>query len=199
MFAARICWPILSILFLVAAPASAVTDTIDESRIVTLGGGEYLWDAERAPAGPVEIVVVLPTQRALVYRGGHLIGASSISSGRSGYESPIGRFQILEKKRMHRSNRYDDAPMPYMQRLNWHGIAFHGGHVTGRPASHGCIRLPIAFARLLFAETEVGTYVFVTEERPDSPTAALALARRQREAFTPMKPDRTFEGAPGAL
>jgi hypothetical protein len=96
---------------------------------------------------------------------------------------------------MHRSNRYDDAPMPWMQRLNWYGVALHAGEIPGRPASHGCIRLPTGFARKLFGVTERGGFVFVTEDRVDTPEAALKLARANKDA--PFGPGRTFESAPG--
>lgn len=160
-----------------AEPEPAEETESIEARLAALKPGGYVWEPERAEAGPVEIVVSLPLQRAYVYRGGTLIGGSTISSGRKGYESPIGRFQILEKRQVHRSNRYDDAPMPFMQRLNWYGVALHGGAIPGHPASHGCIRLPMKFARALFGATEVGGFVFVTEEEVASTQAALELAR----------------------
>jgi hypothetical protein len=73
-------------------------------------------------------------------------------------------FSILQKRKWHRSNIYSNAPMPYMQRLTWSGIALHEGHVPGHPASHGCIRLPGKFARQLFSMTEMGVQVFITED-----------------------------------
>jgi len=82
---------------------------------------------------------------------------------------------------MHRSNRYDNAPMPHMQRLTWSGVALHGGHLPGYPASHGCIRLPPAFARLLFGITRTGTTVIVSD-RPDEPAAAPAGRRARAPA-----------------
>ncbi|HEV2745786.1 MAG TPA: L,D-transpeptidase family protein [Allosphingosinicella sp.] len=164
-----------------------------EDRLEALDPGDYVWQPELAAEGPVEIVISLGSQLAYVYRDGTLIGASTVSSGREGYESPVGRFQILEKKKVHRSNRYDDAPMPYMQRLNWYGVALHGGHVPGYPASHGCIRLPMRFAQKLFEITERGGFVFVTDEAPESPQAALELARAHADA--PFGPGRTPESA----
>jgi lipoprotein-anchoring transpeptidase ErfK/SrfK len=154
-----------------AAERSAI-DGPDE-----LSPGEYVWRPDRATSGPVEIVISLPLQRAYVYRSGVLIGKSTISSGRPGYESPLGRFPILQKRQVHHSNRYDNAPMPFMQRLNWHGVALHGGHVPGHPASHGCIRLPMGFARRLYAVTGLGDVVFVLDEPVDSAETALEQAR----------------------
>ena len=101
--------------------------------------------------------------------------------------------QILEKRRHHRSNRYNSAPMPFMQRLNWYGVALHGGELPGYPASHGCIRLPMGFARHLFAATDVGTFVYVAREAIASPQAALELARVN--AGRPTRPDRLPRGA----
>ncbi len=135
--------------------------------------GQFVWQPERATEGAVEIVVSVPLQRAYVYRGGILIGVSTVSTGRQGHETPTGSFAILEKRREHYSNLYNNAPMPFMQRLTWDGIALHAGEIPGRPASHGCVRLPLAFARHLFAVTQVGAAVHVL---PLAPTAEQALA-----------------------
>jgi hypothetical protein len=174
-------------------PASATrSETLSIERLersaAPLRAGHYVWAPARAATGPVEIVIGLAEQRAWVFRGGTLIGVTTISSGMPGRESPIGRFQILEKKRDHRSNRYNDAPMPFMQRLNWYGVALHGGHVPNRPASRGCIRLPMGFARALFGATELGGFVYVTEERVGTAARALGLARANEQA--PMPADR---------
>ncbi len=123
--------------------------------------GEYVWAPGTMPAGATEVVVSLTRQRAYVFRAGKLIAASTISSGSIGHESPVGRFPILGKDRHHKSNRYSAAPMPFMQRLNKWGVALHGGKIPGYPASHGCIRLPMAFAAKLFALTRVGDTVYV--------------------------------------
>ena len=127
--------------------------------------GEYLWHPEIAPAGPVVLVVSLDEQRAYVYRNGIAIGVSTISSGKPGKETPTGVFTILQKNRDHRSNLYNNAPMPYMQRLTWDGIALHGGALPGYPASHGCVRLPNAFAAKLFEITRNGDTVVVSDAR----------------------------------
>lgn len=116
--------------------------------------GAFHWSADMPDDGPTVIVVSLPEQRLHVYRGGRRVALSTISSGKAGKETPTGVFPILQKKRQHRSNLYDDAPMPYMQRLTWDGIALHAGRIPGYPASHGCIRLPHAFAERLFDITE---------------------------------------------
>ncbi|RST32294.1 hypothetical protein HMF7854_13745 [Sphingomonas ginkgonis] len=128
--------------------------------VLGLRNGEWKWTPSKS-TGPTDVVVNLSQQMAWVYRGGSLIGATTISSGMVGRESPAGYFPILEKDRFHKSNKYSAAPMPFMQRLNWYGVAMHGGELPGYPASHGCIRLPMKFAEKLFATTKVGDRVFV--------------------------------------
>lgn len=136
--------------------------------------GQYLWyaDASNAPSGDIAIVISLRAQRAYVYRDGALIGVSTVSTGRPGKETPTGDFTILEKQLFHRSNLYSDAPMPYMQRLTWSGIALHAGDLPGYRASHGCIRLPPAFARQLFQLTSLGARVAVVDADIADPVAA---------------------------
>ena len=141
-----------------AAPAPAPISETTELR-----PGEFVWQPERAQQGTVEIVVSIPLQRAFVYRGGTLIGVTTVSTGRPGHETPVGTFTILQKRREHYSNLYNNAPMPFMQRLTWGGVALHAGQIPGRPASHGCVRLPLAFARHLFGATSMGGEVHVTD------------------------------------
>jgi hypothetical protein len=94
-----------------------------------------------------------------------LIGVSTVSTGRPGHETPTGVFTILQKRKEHYSNLYNNAPMPFMQRLTWDGIALHAGNLPGHPASHGCIRLPLGFAERLFGVTALGMTVIVTDSR----------------------------------
>lgn len=126
-----------------------------------LAPGDFVWLPQLAPSGPMAIVVSLPAQRAYVYRNGVRIGVSTVSTGRPGNDTPPGIYTILEKHREHYSNLYDNAPMPFMQRLSWDGIALHAGAVPGYPASHGCVRLPSAFAEALFADTKPGAVVVI--------------------------------------
>lgn len=123
-------------------------------------------DTAESPAreAPLHMLVSLDDQQIKVYRGADLIEVSPISSGMRGYTTPTGVFSILEKRRKHFSNLYDNAPMPFMQRLTWSGIALHVGKLPGYPASHGCIRLPRAFAQSLYSATERGMHVVVTRE-----------------------------------
>jgi hypothetical protein len=124
--------------------------------------GQFIWHPELSPSGPMSMVIDLDNQRAYVRRDGVCIGITTVSTGKRGYETPTGTYTIIEKQRYHRSNRYNNAPMPYMQRLTDYGMALHGGHLPGYPASHGCIRLPLAFAAVLFRETDIGTQVTIT-------------------------------------
>jgi hypothetical protein len=118
------------------------------------------------------MVISLPQQLGHVYRNGVRIGVTTVSTGRPGYETPPGVYSILQKRVEHYSNRYDNAPMPYMQRLTWDGVALHAGHVPGKPASHGCIRLPKAFARKLYDVTERGMIVIVADAASQAPALA---------------------------
>ena len=148
-------------LALMSVPCGAATP-VDTAR---LKPGEYVWHPELAPAGPVVAIVSLDEQRIYVYRNGVAIGYATISSGRRGYETPTGIYTVLEKDRDHHSNLYDDAPMPFMERLTWSGVALHGGALPGYPASHGCVRLPQAFAERLFSITQRGDTIVVADAR----------------------------------
>ena len=156
-----------------AAPPASI-----EERVDNLEPGHWVWRPELAPEGEIEIVVSLPLQKAYVYRGGTLIGATTVSTGMPGYDTPAGRFNILQKREKHFSNLYDNAPMPFMQRLTWDGIALHAGAIPGEPASHGCVRLPRTFAAKLFGATELGATVLIVDDAP-SPEAAYAMLSGQ--------------------
>ena len=123
--------------------------------------GQFIWQPDRAPDGPVVIVVSIPDQVVTVYRNGVRIAVSTCSTGRPGHATPTGTFVILQKDVDHHSSLYDDAPMPYMERLTWGGVAFHAGNLPGYPASHGCVRLPRAFAQELYGVTHLGTTVII--------------------------------------
>lgn len=161
----------LSVMSVPFGPASAQTPvekpSLQAGTVVEaaeqLKPGQFLWSPQVAPQGPVLMVVSLKTQRAVIYRNGVPIGISTVSTGRPGHETPTGVFVILQKHVEHYSNLYDNAPMPYMQRLTWGGIALHAGNLPGYPASHGCIRLPHEFARLLYQVTHRGMTVIITD------------------------------------
>ncbi|HEX7517711.1 MAG TPA: L,D-transpeptidase family protein, partial [Chthoniobacterales bacterium] len=125
--------------------------------------GEFFWEPQLSPSGPLVIIINLQDQSLSAYRNGIRIARSSVSSGVKGRSTPAGVFTILEKEVTHFSNKYNHAPMPYMQRLTWEGVALHGGDLPGYPASHGCIRLPHEFARKLYSLTIRGTTVIVVD------------------------------------
>lgn len=129
--------------------------------------GEFTWYPERSPAGPLAIVVSLPEQRVHVYRNGIRIAVSTCSTGKPGHLTPTGVFTILQKDRHHHSSTYNNAPMPNMNRLTWDGIALHAGNLPGYPASHGCVRLPMAFSEKLFTLTLLGTPVIIAGAASD--------------------------------
>ncbi len=130
------------------------------------------WNPERSPEGPLAIIVSLPKQRVYVYRNGILIGSAPCSTGKEGYETPTGVFTILEKEEEHYSNTYDNAPMPLMERLTWDGVALHAGNLPGYPASHGCVRLPRAFAEKLYGVTQIGTPVIIAGDHTSPQSVA---------------------------
>jgi L,D-transpeptidase catalytic domain len=129
----------------------------------SLRPGQFAWRPELSPRRPVMVLVSLTEQLARVYRNGIEIGVSTASSGRPGHATPTGVFTILQKARVHHSSTYNEASMPYTERLTWDGVALHAGGVPGYPSSHGCVHLPLEFARLLFGVTEVGTTVLVAD------------------------------------
>ena len=129
--------------------------------------GDFSWHPERAPEGPVAVIASIPEQRVHVYRNGIRIAVSTCSTGKPGHETPTGVFTILQKDKDHRSSTYNNAPMPNMNRLTWDGIALHAGNLPGYPASHGCVRLPLEFSRLLFTVTHVGTPVIIAGAKTD--------------------------------
>src|SRR5262245_55805875 len=117
-----------------------------------------------APRGPLQIIISIADQRISLYENGALIARSSVSTGVERHPTPLGVFSVLSKKKWHRSNIYSAAPMPYMQRITWSGIALHAGDLPGYPASHGCIRLTNDFAIRLWHLTKRGTRVIIAHD-----------------------------------
>ncbi|MBO3277299.1 L,D-transpeptidase [Pseudomonas schmalbachii] len=153
----------------VASPNKASPLSDLRKAVKSLKPGQYLWYPEISPQGPVTLVVSLTEQRVFVYRNGIAIGIATVSTGKKGKDTPTGVFTILQKKVEYRSNLYNDAPMPYMQRLTWDGIALHAGNLPGYPASHGCIRLPLAFAKKLYAVTGFSSTTVIISDATSSP------------------------------
>ena len=142
------------------AASQARIDMIEAFGERALKPGQYVWRDVPA-AGPQRVVVSLTDQLAYFYRGGSLVAVSTISSGKDEKPTPTGIFSILDKQPMYRSKKYDNAPMPWMQRIDQYGIALHAGFNPGVPASHGCVRLPSAFAKKLYSVTDLGTPVYI--------------------------------------
>lgn len=156
---------------ILAAAVPAFAKTVEATSVMalvespaTLSPGRYVWEDD-ASLGPVSILISIPEQRAYVYRGRTIVAVSAVSTGKGSKPTPTGVFTILQKAEVHHSNLYASAPMPYMQRLTWGGVAMHAGNNPGFPASHGCIRLPTAFARQLFQATEKGATVEIVDTR----------------------------------
>jgi hypothetical protein len=140
--------------------------------IGALKPGEYWWHPEISPQGPLMILISIPEQIMHVYRNGILIGRSSVSTGSKGHDTPGGVFTILQKSKEYYSKKYNNAPMPNMQRLTWSGIAMHSGQLPGYAASHGCVRLPYDFSQLLFSITSSGGTVVIGDNKTSTPHLA---------------------------
>ena len=136
------------------------------------------------PAGPPILAIVsLSDQRVTIYDAEGKILQSPVSTGSTGYETPAGIYSVVQKKAVHQSNVYEDGNMPFMQRITWTGIALHAGVLPGHPASHGCVRLPLAFAERLFGLTDIGLRVIVVRDD-------IAPSRH--------RPPRAFQTGPGS-
>lgn len=144
------------------AQGSQVSSAVELARKAdALKPGDWVWSPGIAPAGPVHVYVDLSRQIATIYRNGVRIGVSTISSGKTGHETPSGVFVILQKDANHHSSKYNNAPMRFQERLTWDGIALHAGGLPGYPESHGCVHLPLEFSRLLFQTTNMGGVVVI--------------------------------------
>jgi len=146
------------------AVATEAVQNAREDMLETFGtdhleNGRFLWQDDTDEV--TRVVVSLADQMVYAYADDHLVGVATTSTAREGYITPPGIFSVLEKNRTYRSKKYDNAPMPYAQRIDEYGIAMHGGPIPGHPASHGCIRLPTNFAAKLFKATDIGTQVYI--------------------------------------
>jgi lipoprotein-anchoring transpeptidase ErfK/SrfK len=124
--------------------------------------GATLKETNAKPHGPLIIAVSIEQQKVRVYDSNGLFAESPVSTGMKGHPTPMGVFSVIQKHKLHHSNIYSNAPMPYMQRITWSGIAMHAGVLPGYPASHGCIRMPMAFATKMWNWTRMGARVIVT-------------------------------------
>ena len=123
--------------------------------------GQYYWASSIPTGGDTRVVIDRLTQMAYVYKGDRLIGVTTVSTAKQGHITPLGEWTVLEKRPFYRSKKYDNAPMPWMERIDEYGIALHGGGTPGYPESHGCIHLPMKFAEKLYGLTKVGTKVVI--------------------------------------
>lgn len=152
------------------APAVRTIATVCAIAALTSGAsarqpaGSSETEAPRAAGEPIMAVVSIKSQQVTFYDADGWIWKAPVSTGVKGRETPAGVFAILQKNADHRSNLYDDARMPHMQRLTWNGIALHGGPLPGYAASHGCVRMPFGFAEKLFDKTRIGMRVIISPE-----------------------------------
>jgi hypothetical protein len=149
------------------------------------------------PQGPLHIIVSIAKQRVSVYANGTFVARAPVSTGVPDHPTPMGIFAVISKARWHVSNIYSGAPMPYMQRITWSGIALHAGKLPGYPASHGCIRLPEHFAMRLWGLSKIGARVIIARDE----VAPVAIAHPRLP--TPKKPqnnpaDALVAAAPAA-
>src|SRR5688572_28586696 len=146
-----------------AASAAAIAreDMYEAFGPKELKPGQYLWREIPQSAGAERVVVSLSDQLAFLYRGDTLMAVTTISSGTQKNPTPTGIFNVFEKKTMYRSRKYDNAPMPHMQRIDRFGVALQPGHNPAHPASHGCIRLPAKFAARRYTVTGTGAPVLI--------------------------------------
>ena len=170
-----------------AKPTAVSTPTPPESmqvkRILDIGPitfGDYAWDTKDVPEGPLIITVDLAAQTLSVFRDGYEIGATAILYGADEKPTPLGTFPILMKDKDHFSRTYDNAPMPYTLRLTGDGVAIHGSKVEWGYATHGCIGVPVPFARLLFAQAKVGDRVIITRGKTLATGQAIVPAPADR-------------------
>ncbi|MBB3318433.1 peptidoglycan hydrolase-like protein with peptidoglycan-binding domain [Rhizobium sp. BK181] len=143
-----------------------------------------------ADARTLQIFVSKDAQSLTLYDGAEVVATSKVSTGKPGHTTPSGIFSIIEKQRYHESNIYSAAPMPFMQRLTWSGIALHESNAVPRyPASHGCVRMPATFAKQLYKMTAMGVPVVIADAeltpeaidhptlfRPDTPASPALLS-----------------------
>jgi lipoprotein-anchoring transpeptidase ErfK/SrfK len=148
------------------------------------------------PQGPLIIAISIEQQKVRVYDANGLFAESPVSTGMKGHSTPMGVFSIIQKHKMHRSNIYSGAPMPYMQRITWSGVALHAGVLPGYPASHGCIRMPTAFAMKMWNWTRMGVRVIITPGQITPASFSHPLLAAQKVVPQPLLADDPANDAP---
>jgi L,D-transpeptidase catalytic domain len=145
------------------------------------------------PKGPLQLVVSINTQKVTLFSNGVQVAQGPVSTGVRGHPTPMGVFSVIEKDRYHHSNIYSGAPMPYMQRITWSGVALHEGELPGHPASHGCIRMSHDFAKKLWPVTKLGVRVIVA--RDELTPTEFAHAKLFVPRPKPAEPQTAMSGA----
>ncbi len=152
------------------------------------------------PVGPIVVAISIEKQTLKLYDQNGLFAESPVSTGMRGHSTPMGVFSIIQKNKYHRSNIYSGAPMPYMQRITWSGVAMHAGVLPGYPASHGCIRMPMNFAMRMWGWTRMGARVVIApgEISPAEITHPLLIARKpeSKPIAAVSEPDKRAETTP---
>ena len=153
----------------------------------------------RKPQGPLIIAIAIEKQTLKIYDANGFFAETPISTGMRGHSTPMGVFSVIQKHKYHHSNIYSGAPMPYMQRITWSGVAMHAGVLPGYPASHGCIRMPMNFAVKMWGWTRMGARVVITpgELTPESFSHPL-LATQKTAPLAAAEPKKSIEVAVAA-
>ena len=149
------------------------------------------------PKGPLQIVISVDQQKLHLYSDGMHVADTPVATGVPSHPTPLGIFSVIQKSRYHRSNIYSGAPMPYMQRITWSGVAIHEGVGVGHPASHGCIRMPHEFATRLWALTKLGARVIIvrSEVRPEEFADTHLFVHEEQPAAPATTPLKTAQSA----
>ena len=163
-----------------ARPTSSISQRPKPSRRHQAKKPEVPEKESSKPQGPLIIAISIEKQKLRVYDANGFYAETPISTGMKGHPTPMGVFSIIQKHKLHHSNIYSGAPMPFMQRITWSGVAMHAGVLPGYPASHGCIRMPMAFAMKMWNWTKMGARVVVTpgEVTPTSFSHPLLVAQK---------------------
>jgi lipoprotein-anchoring transpeptidase ErfK/SrfK len=141
------------------------------------------------PHGPLVIAISINKQTMKVYDSNGFFAETPVSTGMRGHPTPMGVFSVVQKEKLHHSNIYSGAPMPYMQRITWSGIAMHAGVLPGHPASHGCIRMPMAFALKMYGWTRMGARVVITPDELSPTNFSHPMLVAQKVAPQPVATD----------
>lgn len=149
------------------------------------------------PQGPLTVAISINKQQLKIYDANGLFAEAPVSTGMKGHSTPMGVFSVIQKQKFHRSNIYSGAPMPFMQRITWSGVALHAGVLPGYAASHGCIRMPASFATRIYGWTRMGSRVLITpgEVAPTSFSHPMLAALKAPQPSASVQPDANAPAA----